>query len=375
MNNKPTILIVDDTPENIDVLKGALLRDYTVRAAINGQMALKAANIWPIPDLVLLDIMMPIMDGYEVCRRLKADAATRNIPVIFVTAKSEENDEIAGLKLGAVDYITKPFRIPIVQARVRTHLTLQATKQELDEHNQRLLHERELIEAIILKMRKADEFDERYLRHIISPVEKTAGDILISTFTPDGRQLILLGDFTGHGLPAAIGGPLVTYILHELAKRGASGEQILIEINTQLCARLPVGLFLAATLLEISAERTQAMLWNGGLPDALLIRKGVIQRYLSSEMLALGISRSLDVASAALDISLEKGDRLYIFSDGIIESEGSNAEMFGMERLAAFLKQVATGKTALDNLMGLLNEYVASSVYDDDITLVEVQIY
>jgi len=374
MNNKPTILIVDDAPENIDILKRALLGDYLVRAAPNGQIALKAAQIRPYPNLALLDIVMPGMDGYEVCRQLKANAITKDIPVIFVTAKSEENDEIEGLKLGAVDYITKPYSIPIVQARIKTHLTLQSTKQKLDEHNQFLLHERELIEAIILKMRKADTFDERYLRYIISPVEKTAGDMLISIFTPDGRQLVFLGDFTGHGLPAAIGGPLVIYILHELARRGASGEQILAEINDQLCARLPVGIFLAATLVELSPERTQATLWNAGLPDALSIRNGLIHGHFPSGMLPLGISKKLDVAGAAIAMSLEDNDHLYIFSDGIIETKGSNAEMFGMDRLERFLKKVATGECALDNLMALLNEHVESSSHNDDITLVEVKI-
>lgn len=93
-NKKPIILVVDDTPENIDVLKGALTPQYMVRPAPNGEIALKAANVQPPPDLALLDIMMPGMDGYEVCRRLKANPATRDIPIIFVTAKSQENDEL-----------------------------------------------------------------------------------------------------------------------------------------------------------------------------------------------------------------------------------------------------------------------------------------
>ncbi|CAK0763954.1 two-component system, HptB-dependent secretion and biofilm response regulator [Gammaproteobacteria bacterium] len=371
--NKPILLVVDDTPENIDVLKHALSSSYTIRVASNGYIALKAANIQPRPNLVLLDIIMPEMDGYEVCRQLKSDAATNNIPIIFVTAKSEQNDELEGLNLGAVDYITKPFRIPIVQARIKTHLALQAAKQELDKHNQLLLQERELIEAIILKMRKADSFDERYLRYVTSPVEKTAGDILLSTFTPDGRQLVFLGDFTGHGLSAAIGGPLVTYILHELAKRNFSGEKILDEINHQLCAKLPTGIFLAVTLLEFSLERTRATLWNAGFPETLLIRNGLIHARFPSGMFPLGISRALNIHDAAMTVSLEKGDRLYAFSDGIIEAKAPNGEMFGINRLEIFLEKLVAGENSLDALITLLDDYVGLSIHDDDITLVEVK--
>ena len=122
-----TVLVVDDTPENL-TLMGSLLRDhFMVKMANNGEKALKIAMSDTPPDLVLLDIMMPGTDGYEVCRRLKATAATRDIPVIFLTARSDPDDERMGLALGAVDYITKPISPPILLARVNTHLALKAT--------------------------------------------------------------------------------------------------------------------------------------------------------------------------------------------------------------------------------------------------------
>ena len=122
-----TVLVVDDTPENL-TLMGSLLRDhFMVKVANNGEKALKIAMSDTPPDLVLLDIMMPGLDGYEVCRRLKATAATRDIPVIFLTARSDPDDERMGLALGAVDYITKPISPPILLARVNTHLALKAT--------------------------------------------------------------------------------------------------------------------------------------------------------------------------------------------------------------------------------------------------------
>jgi len=126
------ILIVDDMPANIKVLGDALKSDYTVLFATSGDKALTIANSSYPPDLILLDIMMPDMDGYEVCRRLKSDKQTWDIPIIFITSKSEEEHETLGLEIGAVDYIKKPFSLPIARARVKTHLELKRHRDFLE---------------------------------------------------------------------------------------------------------------------------------------------------------------------------------------------------------------------------------------------------
>jgi putative two-component system response regulator len=130
--DKHTILVVDDVADNIDVLGGVLRPTYKVKAVLNGKRALEIANEQPRPDMILLDIMMPDMDGYEVIQKLKSNPATKNIPVIFVTAKQDSIDEEHGLTLGAVDYITKPISPPIIMARVATHLSLYNQNRELD---------------------------------------------------------------------------------------------------------------------------------------------------------------------------------------------------------------------------------------------------
>ncbi len=132
LSGKQTILIVDDIVMNIKVLGDALKSDYSVRFATNGEKSLEMALSSTPPDLILLDIMMPGMDGYEVCRRLKSDKQTWLIPVIFITGMSQEEDETKGLELGAVDYITKPFSLPIVKARVKTHLELKRHRDTLE---------------------------------------------------------------------------------------------------------------------------------------------------------------------------------------------------------------------------------------------------
>jgi putative two-component system response regulator len=133
---KPTVLVVDDTPDNLTLMSGLLKDKYKVKIANNGERALKVATTGMPPDIILLDIMMPVMDGYEACRRLKENPVTRDIPVVFLTAKAEVEDEMKGFELGAVDYITKPISPPIVMARVETHLQLKKVRDYLKDQNQ-----------------------------------------------------------------------------------------------------------------------------------------------------------------------------------------------------------------------------------------------
>lgn len=137
----PTILVVDDTPENLALIGECLMSDYQVRVANAGPRALELANLDPQPDLILLDVMMPGMDGYAVLQRLKADVNTAHIPVIFVTALGATDDEAYGLSLGVADYITKPVRPAIVKARVRTHLQIKHARDVLRNHNEQLERE------------------------------------------------------------------------------------------------------------------------------------------------------------------------------------------------------------------------------------------
>ncbi len=258
--DRPVILAVDDTPENLTIIKELLVPDYLVKIAINGKTALKIAAQQP-PDLILLDIMMPEMDGREVCERLKAAEKTHDIPIIFVTAMGEDFNELEGLALGAVDYIRKPIFPPILQARISTQLALKDARVQLQKQNSRLQEERGMVESIVQKMRTDVHFDDRYLRYVTESLERTNGDVMFSAFCPDGTQHVLLGDFTGHGLTAAVGGPLISNIFYSRTLDGVNARAIFEELNRVLHRQLPSNIFMAACMVEVAAKRDELRLW------------------------------------------------------------------------------------------------------------------
>jgi len=171
-----TLLIVDDNPDNLRVLADLLHGHYRVRAANSGERALQLAALAPVPDLILLDVMMPAMNGHQVLQALREAPATRDIPVIFTTAMDSTEDEQAGLVLGAVDYITKPLRPAVVLARVRAHLQLKQVRDELrvekaalESELARRLHENEVIQDVAMRSlaRLAETRDNETGNHLL----------------------------------------------------------------------------------------------------------------------------------------------------------------------------------------------------------------
>lgn len=164
---KPILLVVDDVTDNLDILVELLSDDYQVRVANSGARALKILESGKIPDLVLLDVMMPDMDGFEVCRRIKVNPATTDLPVIFLTAMSDSIDVTRGLELGAVDFVTKPADPPILRARINTHLRLRATHAELQHARLTLIEQNTVLQG---NLRLKDEVDRMAQHDLKSPV-------------------------------------------------------------------------------------------------------------------------------------------------------------------------------------------------------------
>jgi putative two-component system response regulator len=190
---KPILLIVDDVPENIEVLNGILGERYKIKSALSGAKALEIATTDGTPDLILLDVMMPGMDGYEVCRELKRNFSTRRIPVIFLTAKGEIEDEAQGFEVGGVDFITKPVSPPIVLARVETHLSLYDQSRMLENRvRQRTSELNESRLQIIQRLGRAAEYkDNQTGLHVVrmSHYSKLIG--LAAGMSEDEAELLL----------------------------------------------------------------------------------------------------------------------------------------------------------------------------------------
>jgi CheY-like chemotaxis protein/serine phosphatase RsbU (regulator of sigma subunit) len=384
-STKSTILVVDDTPDNISVLRSILGTDYAIKIANSGRLALEIAATQP-PDLILLDIMMPEMDGYEVCKHLKADPLTRPIPVIFVTAKTETGDEVQGLALGAVDYLTKPVVPAIVKARVNTHLTLQQARRELEQKNDDLQQtrleleqknlilndEKELLEDIVTRMRSASPFDVRKIRLIQKLLEKTGGDIALSAYRPDGAQHVMVGDFSGHGLTAAFGGPLVSYIFYQRTAEGRAMRCILEEVNRILYRQLPTQLYMAAGALELSPDRKQVMAWNCGLPPTLYLDATHAINRVNSRGLPLGISEEIDTFEPHAQIEMKPDMRIYQYSDGITEANSIERKLYGQERLEALVSRIYQEQLPLEVIWQELDAYCDGRGLSDDAVMIEI---
>jgi CheY-like chemotaxis protein len=268
---KKTVLIVDDAPANIQIVHSILKDEYRVRVATSGRKAMELVNAKPRPDLVLLDVMMPEMYGYEVCGRLKASKETRDIPVIFLTGMTDADDETKGFQAGAVDYIHKPFSPAVVKARVQTHLVLRDAREQLARQLLSINHELELARQIQLSILPREipkmagfEISSRYL-----PMGSVAGDFYDFLVLDDKHVGILIADVSGHGLAAALIASMLQVALSAQLPNAASPARVLSGLNRALCGKFQCH-FVTAAYLFVDAEKNAMAFAGAGHPPMLL---------------------------------------------------------------------------------------------------------
>ena len=256
LSSPKLILIVDDTPLNLGVISGALKDFYKTKVATNGEKALALASADEKPDLILLDVMMPGMDGYEVCSRLKADPATCEIPVIFLTGQTGVEDETRGFEVGAIDYVHKPFSPAVVQARVRSHILLREARAQLAERLLALNNELEMARQIQLSilphfLPKLPGLDiaARFL-----PMTSVAGDFYDFIQIDDTHLGMLIADVSGHGLPSALIASMLQVALTAQVGHASEPAKVLFGLNRALCGshRLKLSPALAPSGKKIS---------------------------------------------------------------------------------------------------------------------------
>jgi phosphoserine phosphatase RsbU/P len=303
------ILIVDDTPLNIGVISGALKDSYKTKVATNGEKALALASAEEKPDLILLDIMMPGMNGYEVCSRLKADPATNEIPVIFLTGQTSAEDETRGFEVGAVDYVHKPFSPAVVKARVRSHILLREARAQLASQLQALNTELEMARQIQLSILPHSipklaglDIAAHYL-----PMTSVAGDFYDFIQIDDKQIGILIADVSGHGLPSALIASMLQVALTGQAGHATEPAKVLLGLNRALCGKFTHN-FVTAAYVYVDLENNVMRYAGAGHPPMLQWRNstGKASQVLENG-LVLGIIE--EASYEALEFLLEPGDR------------------------------------------------------------------
>jgi phosphoserine phosphatase RsbU/P len=354
-STKKTILIVDDTPINVGVISGALKDIYKTKVATNGEKALAIASGDDKPDLILLDVMMPGMDGYEVCRRLKADPNTQNIPVIFLTGQTGTEDETKGFEVGAVDYIHKPFSEAVVKARVRTHLMLRDAHEQIARQLIEINIELEMARQIQLSILPRDtpklpglDIVARYL-----PMTSVAGDFYDFIIIDEQHVGILVADVSGHGLPSALIASMIQVALTAQVGHASDPAKVLSGLNRALCGKFEHN-FVTAAYVYVDLEKKMMTYGGAGHPPLLFWSKSAGK---VSEALENGLILGMfdEATYASLQLPIGSGDRVVLYTDGVPETKGSSEEEFGTAR---FVKFMADSKSLLVDQFadGLLDE-------------------
>jgi len=340
------LLVVDDDRVNRLILSAMLEHDgHVVIQAENGAEAV-ARYEYDRPDMVLMDVMMPVMDGYEATRAIKARAGRHFLPVIFLTALTDDASLARCVEAGGDDFLTKPYSRVLLEAKMRALLRTRALAIELERrhdalaiHHQRLQQEQVLAERLFRSIVHRGCLDAPSIRYLISPTALFNGDLLLAARHPSGGLRVLLGDFAGHGLRAAVGAIPVSELFYTMTAKGYSISETVGEINRKLHGILPVGQFLAACLADIDRSGRQLTIWNGGIPDALVRSADGRLRRLASQHLPLGVVHddALDRNTEVLDLAA--GDRLYLYTDGVTEARNDAGRMFGQERVEEVLSE------------------------------------
>jgi phosphoserine phosphatase RsbU/P len=374
---KKIVLLVDDAPANIQVVNSILKDAYRIRVATNGPKALDLAKAAPAPDLILLDIVMPEMDGYEVCSRLKAAPETRDIPVIFLTGKTETDDETKGFEVGAVDYIHKPFSPPIVKARVQTHLVLRGIREQLAQQLQAIRGELETARQIQLSILpreipkiKGLDVAARYV-----PMSSVAGDFYDFIMVDEKRLGILVADVSGHGMPAALISSMLKIALAAQSAQARDPAAVLFGLNQALCGKFKGHYVTAAYALVDLEKKTICYAGAGHPPLVLRDRSAGNTREVTENGLFLG---SFPKATySAVEMPFGEGDWAVLYTDGVLEATDPSEQEFGADRLKLFLE--SNQNLGVDQFVdGLLDELsrwsdrASGREPEDDITVLAI---
>ena len=252
--------------------------------------------------------------------------------------------------------------------------TVKYQRDKLEEHTKYLESSYVVAENVFNKVMQSDVLKSAAIKYFLSPIAIFNGDILLAAYRPSGELHVMLGDFTGHGLSAAIGAIPVSDIFYGMTEKGFSISEIIEEINGKLQRTLPRGLFLAACLIEYSHESRKMTVWNAGLPDVLIFDKhGEIIARAESKNYPLGINSTVSLVHSMDVYQLNPGNKLLVFTDGLVEARNPMYEQYGIERVLVAI-QDNHAEWKIDGICKNLVSFVGNKVIEDDITLIEINL-
>lgn len=371
--NPGTALIVDDEVTNRSTLKSLLEPlGYNTIEAVNGQQAIDLFHNEQ-PDIIFMGMMLPELDCYETTRQIKAESGNYFVPIIFLTSMAEEDSISRCIEAGGDDFMIKPYDKFILQTKIRAMQRIAALNKEVQGMYSMLRREQEIAETVFINAIQGTNITNPNINYKIRPAGTFSGDIVLSAYSPSRDLFFLIGDFTGHGLSAALGALPVSEVFHAMTSKGFSPEDILSAINKKLNTLLPVGMFFGVQLVVISQNLEHALIFNAGMPDLLLVdgqNKQIKQRFKSNS-LPLGIIAEIYPMEIAEFVPIRRGDKILMFSDGLIEARNGKAEEYGDQRLERAIGN-ADCEGIFAQILSDLDSFCGDMTQVDDVTLVEL---
>lgn len=372
------ILVADDAPANLGLMVKVLTSaGHQVRTVQSGEEAI-ASFQKERPDVVLMDVKMPGIGGIEATRRIRTLDTGRWVPIIFISALSDSDDMVRGLEAGGDDYLGKPIDVVLLLAKIKAMQRIAMLEERLSVSNAQLNiyhdyseHELNMAREIMDQMVGGSSVKLKGVELWLKPSAVLGGDVLLTQQFKREREYVLLADAMGHGLSAAL--PLVplVQIFSDMARAGKSVSLIIQEINARLSSLLPLGNFVAVTLISFDRKERLLEIWNGGNPPALLSSSdGKVTKKFKSRHLAPGVIRGNDFDAGTESFHWNDEICLTLYSDGLAEAINAEGLEFGEKGILAALKRDCSHQS----LKTAVKEHVGKHGASDDISLATINL-
>lgn len=366
-------LVVDDSVMQCKVLSVLLKEEgYRVFTANDGARGVEMYIKYQ-PDLVLMDINMPVMDGYEAARQIKALSKHTLAPLIFITSMDTDQAFIDSIEAGGDGILVRPFSPEVFKAKIKSIQRISDLYIQVKSLQQAQQKDAELAEQLMSGVIESRNFALDRIGIVKKAAELFSGDIQLTAQCPNGDVNVLLGDFTGHGLRSSIGAITLAETFRVMTKKGFSLIEVISQINSQLYDLLPADLFLAATFISVSSQDSTAYIFNAGLPDTYIYsEEGSVSHKLGSIHPPLGVLEHLLPGSQLAVVYIKETDRILTLSDGIIEARNAAGEMYGIERFEKAAEQGVKNNALTETIVADLEYFCEGTLQEDDISLIDI---